>query len=244
MGPDPEPSGGWSFNGLDCPHAGRVVFDRNTGEAAWSASCKNARCERCSRRFSRRTFALARTALDGCASHRSGEVCEPCRQRVPKRVRFITLSTAEPLGSWQDWRIALRNWRRNLERHGVAGEMLYVRENGSVTGMQHVHVVQTGPRKIPMQVLDESWPFGMTNIQSARQAVDYVGKQVLRYVGKGADARETIESHMNLNGGRAAHWTRGFFWGQGRDDFARVHPVPGIYFAETSEALYAEEAGQ
>lgn len=235
---------GWTFNGLDCPLEGRMVVDRTTGESAWSASCKNARCERCSRRYSRRTFALARTAVDGCVAHRTGEGCRVCAYWVPKRCRFITLTTSEALGEWQDWRLRLQDWRRTLARAGVAGEMLYVRENGSDTGMQHVHVVQTGPRKIPINLLDQSWPWGMTNIQSARQATDYLGKEVLRYVGKGADARETIEGHMTMNGGRAAHWTRGFFWGTGRDDFARVHPVPGLYFAEVSEPGYGFAEGQ
>lgn len=234
----PQNSKLWTFNGRECPHDGREVFDPTTGEVAWSASCKSARCERCSRRVSRRTFALARTSIDGCQDFRQGKECSTCSYWVPKRARFITLTTSEPLGDWRDWRFALQNFRRNLDRHGVAGEMLYVRENGSQTGMEHVHIVQTGPRKIPMNVLDSAWPYGSTNIQAAREATDYLGKQVLRYVGKGADARETIEEHMNLNGGRAAHWTRGFFWGIGRDDFAKVHPVPGVYRLATSEPGY------
>lgn len=159
---------------------------------------------------------------------------------MPERVRFITLTTRPGLlSTWQEKRAALQEWRRTLARAGVAGEMLYVAEEGSQTGMQHVHVVQHGPRKIPMDLLDASWSHGWTQIESARGAVDYVGKQALRYVGKGADARETIEAHMNLNGGRAAHWTRGFFNGQGRDDWARVHPVPGLYFVDVSEPGYA-----
>lgn len=236
-----ESASGWTFNGRECPLDQRLVFDRTTGEAAWSASCKNARCERCSRRYSRRTFGLARTAIDGCALHRSGEFCSVCRETVPDRARFITLTTSEPLGDWDEWRLALKVFRRNLDRHGVAGEMLYVRENGSENGMEHTHIVQTGPRKIPKEVLDAAWPYGWTQIEKAREAVDYVGKQALRYVGKGADARETIQEHMTINGGRAAHWTRGFFGGQGRDSFARTHPIPGIYFLETSEAGYEFE---
>lgn len=232
----PDASGVWTFNGRRCPHEGRVAFDRTTGELAWSASCKNARCERCARRYARRTFGLARTAIDGCADHREGRTCEVCRETTPDRVRFITLTTRPGLlETWQEKRKALQDWRQVLARHSVAGEMLYVAERGSETGMDHVHVVQHGPRKIPMDLLDRSWPYGFTQIESARGAVDYVGKQALRYVGKGADARETIEQHMNLNGGRAAHWTRGFFRGLGRDAFAREHPVPGLYFVQISE---------
>lgn len=239
----PRGAGGWTFNGRECPHEGRLAFDRTTGEAVWSASCKNARCERCSRRYARRTFGLARTAIDGCAAHRDGG-CEVCAAAVPARVRFITLTTRPgQLETWQEKRLALQHWRESLARHGVAGEMLYVAEQGSQTGMHHVHVVQHGPRKIPMDLLDRSWSHGWTQVESARGAVDYVGKQALRYVGKGADARETIEAHMNLNGGRAAHWTRGFFGGVGRDAWAREHPIAGLYFVQVSEPGYAFTEG-
>ena len=211
-----DPDGvGWSLRDDECPLEGAIAFDRTTGEVAWRPTCKNARCRRCSRQVSAQTFALARRAVED-----------------QERLRFITLTRC-PEG-WEESRLAMKTWRRNLLRHGVAGEGMWVIERGSDTGMKHAHVVQHGPRKIPMAVLDESWPYGSTQIQSARAAVDYLGKGVMRYVAKGIDGDgESIEEHMNINGGRAAHWTRGFFDGMGRNAYREAHPLPGIYFVRT-----------
>lgn len=211
-----DPDGvGWTLRDDECPLDGALAFDRTTGEVAWRPTCKNARCRRCSRQVSAQTFALARRATADL-----------------DRVRFITLTRA-PEG-WEATRQALKVCRRNLDRHGVAGEWLWVVEKGSETGMKHVHAVQWGPKKIPMDVLDASWPHGSNQIESARAASDYLAKGVLRYVAKEIDGgEESIESHMNLNGGRAAHWSTGFYAGMGRNAYRQAHPLPGVYFVET-----------
>jgi hypothetical protein len=214
---DEDPNGvNWTLRDDECPLDGALAFDRTTGEIAWRPTCKNARCRRCSRQVSAQTFALARRAV-----------------QAENRVRFITLTRC-PQG-WEETRFALKTWRQNLRRHGVDGEGLWVIEKGSQTGMKHAHVVQHGPRKIPMDVLDASWPYGQTQIETARAAVGYLEKGVLRYVAKGIDGDpESIESHMNLNGGRAAHWSAGFFGGQGRNAYRQANPLPGIYFIQTA----------
>jgi hypothetical protein len=144
-------------------------------------------------------------------------------------VRFLTLTLA-PEG-WQETRLAVRMWLEHLRRKGYAMHVLWVVERGSQTGMKHVHVVQRGDF-IPKAVLEASWPHGSTQIAAARGAAsDYLAKGVITYLGKGVDGDgDQIEAHMNLNGGRAAHWSRGFFMGQARDDFARRFPIPGHYF--------------
>lgn len=212
-----DPDGvGWSLRDDECPLEGALAFDRTTGEVAWRPTCKNARCRRCSRQVSAQTFALARRAVDEA-----------------DRLRFITLTLA-PEG-WDRTRHAMRAWRQNLTRHGVAGECLWVVEKGEQNGMKHIHAVQHGPTKIPLEVLDESWPYGMTQIQAAREAVGYLEKGVMRYVAKGIDGDgDSIESHMNLNGGRAAHWSRGFFAGLSREAYRKANPLPGIYFVQTA----------
>ncbi|WP_429509215.1 rolling circle replication-associated protein [Pseudomonas moraviensis] len=213
----PDPDGvGWTLRDDECPLSGALAFDRTTGEVAWRPTCKNARCRRCSRQVSAQTFALARRAVED-----------------QERLRFVTLTRA-PEG-WQETRQAMRVWRENLQRHGVAGEGLWVVERGSETGMKHVHVVQHGPRKIPMDVLDDSWSYGSTQVESARAAVDYLGKGVMRYVAKGLDeGEETLTEHMDINGGRAAHWSTGFFDGTGRNAYRAAHPLPGVYFVQTA----------
>ncbi len=203
----------------DCPLYGAVSIDRTTGEVAWVPSCGNARCLNCSRRVSSRTFALARRVAD-LESESGGWV------------RFITLTRA-PEG-WQATRKAMQDWLQNLRRQGYVMDVLWVVEKGDKTGMKHVHVIQRGDF-IPKAVLDLSWPHGHTQIAAARKAAaDYLSKGVIKYVAKELDGDgESIESHMNLNGGRAAHWSREFFLGVARDDFAKAFPIPGYYFVST-----------
>lgn len=205
---------GWSLRDDECPLEGSVAFDRTTGEVAWRPTCKNARCRRCSRQVSAQTFALARRSLE--------EI---------DRVRFITL-TQSPEG-WQETRQAVWTWLQHLRREGYAMRVLWVVEKGDETGMKHVHAVQHGDY-VPKEVLSDSWPHGFTQIEGARAATNYLAKGVVRYVAKGLDGDgESIEAHMNLNGGRAAHWSRDFFAGMGRNAYRQSNPLPGIYFVET-----------
>ena len=212
---DTAPNGvGWSLRDDECPLEGAISLDRTTGEIVWRPTCKSARCRRCSRQVSAQTFALARRALDP----------------VP-HVRFITLTLA-PEG-WQETRHAVRAWVQRLRRAGYAMHTLWVVETGSEHGMKHVHVVQWGDF-IPKAVLTASWPYGSTFIEGARDATSYLSKGVIRYVAKELDGDgASIEAHMNLNGGRAAHWSREFFAGQSRDGYRKANPLPGIYFVGT-----------
>lgn len=210
-----DPDGvGWTLRDDECPLDGSIAFDHTTGEVAWRPTCKNARCRRCSRQVSAQTFALARRAL------------EPV-----DRVRFMTLTQA-PEG-WEETRQAMKVWNLNLRRRGYANRCLWVVEKGSETGMKHVHAVQWGDY-IPKAELSASWAYGHTQIEGARAATNYLAKGVVRYVAKGLDGdSSSIEEHMNLNGGRAAHWSRDFFAGQSRDGYRKAHPLPGIYFVRT-----------
>ena len=67
-----------------------------------------------------------------------------------------------------------------------------------------------GPKKIPMQVLDDHGPYGSTQIQAARAAAtDYLGKGAIRYLGKGIDGDpDSIGGAYEPKRGRAAHWSR------------------------------------
>lgn len=208
---------GWRLRDDECPLEGAHSFDITTGEIVWRPTCKNARCRRCSRQVSAQTFALARRAL------------EPV-----ERVRFITLTRAPD--DWDDLRHEVKMWTRRLRREGYTMELLWVVERGDSTGMKHVHGVQHGDY-VPKDVLTASWPHGSTFIEGARQATDYLSKGVIRYIAKGIDNDLTIEQHMNMNGGRAAHWSRRFFAGQSRDAYRKSNPLPGIYFVHTYRPL-------
>lgn len=228
---DTDPDGvGWSLRDDECPLEGALSFDRTTGAVAWRPTCKNARCHRCSRQVSAQTFALARRALEDEREVVPG--LPVSRLARPDRVRFITLTRA-PEG-WEATRQAVRTWLQHLRRAGYTMHVLWVVEKGSETGMKHIHAIQWGDF-IPKAELSSSWPYGSTQIEAARAASDYLAKGVLRYVAKGIDGdRQAIEDHMNLNGGRAAHWSREFFAGESREAFRERNPLPGIYFVETA----------
>ena len=165
--------------------------------------------------MSAQTFALAKRALE--------EI---------ERVRFITLTRA-PEG-WQETRAAVWRWLERLRRAGYRMHVLWVVELGDETGMKHIHAIQWGDF-IPKEELSASWPYGHTQIEGARAATNYLAKGVVRYVAKGLDGDgASIEEHMNLNGGRAAHWSREFFDGMSRKAFRQANPLPGIYFVETA----------
>lgn len=202
-------------------------MDRTTGEVVvWQPTCKSARCPACSRQVSAQTFALARRALAPSAEVVPG--LPVARLRPINHVRFITLTQA-PAG-WQETRRAMAVWLKWLRREGYEMHVLWVVEKGSQTGMKHVHVIQWGDY-IPKEIVSESWPHGSTQIQGARSAVNYLGKGVIKYLGKGLDGDAAgIEEHMNLNGGRAAHWSRQFFAGESRAAFRERNPLPGVYF--------------
>lgn len=207
---------GWTLRDDECPLDGALAFDSTTGEVAWRPTCKNARCRRCSRQVSAQTFALARRAVEDL-----------------DHVRFITLTRC-PDG-WDETRHAVKMWLKHLRRLGIEMHVLWVVERGSDTGMKHIHAVQWGDF-IPKETLSASWPHGSTQIEAARKAADYLSKGVLRYVAKGIDGDgDSIEEHMNLNGGRAGHWSREFFGGMSRQAYRAANPLPGIYFVKTSK---------
>lgn len=225
-----DPNGvGWTLREGDCPLEGSHSFDRTTGEIVWRPTCKSARCPRCSRQVSAQTFALARRALAGSDVETVPGLPVNRLQSVD-RARFITLTRA-PEG-WQETRAAMWRWLERLRRQGFTMHVLWVVEEGSDTGMKHVHVIQWGDF-IPKALLSESWPYGSTQIEAAKAATDYLAKGVLRYVAKELDGdSSSIEGHMNLNGGRAAHWSREFFAGESREGFRKRNPLPGVYFVE------------
>lgn len=201
----------WKLRDEPCPFDGHSAVDIDTGWVRWKATCNSARCSRCSRRVSARTFALARSAM---------------QDLNPKHLRFVTLTLADD--DWQDLRQRMKNLARFLRRdRGIAVNWLWVVEKGEKTGMKHVHCVQWGDF-IPWQEL-LTWWGSRVEIKAAKHATDYLGKNIIRYLGKGLDGeKEAIEDHMNLNGGRAAHWTRGFFNGLSRDAYAKQNTLEGL----------------
>lgn len=137
--------------------------------------------------------------------------------RSGTRVRFLTLTNAPC--SWQPRRQKVRDLRRwARDELGAEWEIGWSTEVGSRTGMVHVHGIEHGAQKIPQAALQDRWG-AIVDIRAVRTpgAGVYTVKDALRVAGytvKGATGdHDGLMAHLDLNGGRAAHWSRGFLHG-------------------------------
>lgn len=129
------------------------------------------------------------------------------------RRRLVTL-TAVP-EDWQQCRSQVRDWAREVRAHGFRWEWAWAREaNPRGTGF-HVHGVQHGDY-VPQRVLDDLWGGRKVDVRALRRpgAGVYAVKEALKvagYIGKGAAGSH--HDHLDLNGGRAVHLSRGYLHG-------------------------------
>ena len=110
---------------------------------------------------------------------------------------------------WGRRRQKMKDLRRGLTKAGHTWEMAWVTERGR-GGMVHVHGMQHGTAA-PLRDVSASW--------GAR--VDLVPIDnpisVSRYVIKGTQSGAVgLDDHLDLNGGRAMHWTSGFLHGENK----------------------------
>ena len=136
--------------------------------------------------------------------------------RQAGRARFLTFTLAP--ADWQTRRQKIRDVRRWALDQGYEWEIGWATERGSQTGMVHVHGIQHGAQKIPRAALQERWG-AIVDVRAVKtpKAGVYAVKDALRVAGyavKNATAdHEGLLAHLELNGGRAAHWSRGFLHG-------------------------------
>lgn len=134
--------------------------------------------------------------------------------------RFVTLTMAPE--DWDRLRQKMRNFRRALKARGYVWEWAWSVEVGK-GGMKHVHAIQHGDY-VPQRELQEVWG-ARTDIRGVTFGdgpASYMLKDAGRVSGysvKGAEG--DLEAHLALNGGRAAHWSRGFLHGLTRDQAMR-----------------------
>jgi ferredoxin len=139
--------------------------------------------------------------------------------RQADRSRLVTLTLAPE--DWQTRRQKARDFARSLRKQGYAWEWAWTTEkNPRGTGL-HVHGIQHGAR-VPQPVLQDTWG-AIVDVRAVRSqlqdrtgAAVYTVKESLRVAGytvKGATGGGLAE-HLDLNGGRAAHWSRGFLHGK------------------------------
>jgi hypothetical protein len=99
-----------------------------------------------------------------------------------------------------------------------------VERNPAGTGL-HVHACQHGAHKVPQEALQERWGAivdvrAVRNLRDRQGVATYTVKEALKVAGytvKGATASaESLRDHLAVNGGRVAHWSRGFLHGETR----------------------------
>lgn len=186
-----------------CPRKPYWVTPLERPDLRFPASCDTYLCTTCGPRKAQQSAAVMTWAL---------------RQvEAPSRARFVTLTLAE-----QDWpalRQKVRDARRLLVKQGYDWEWGWAREAGTKTGMLHLHGVQHGRHKVPQDRLQDLWG-ARVDIRAVRGLWDksgaaaYTVKEALSVAGYATKGTGNLAAHLALNGGRPAHWSRGFLHGK------------------------------
>lgn len=139
----------------------------------------------------------------------------------------MTLTQAP--SSWQPLRAKVRKLALTLRTAGYHLEWAWVVELGDKTGMIHVHALQHGDY-IPQDELQDAWGriVHISRIHDVDQAARYTTKhaaaRAVSYTMKQAAWR--LDEHLDLNGGRGVHLSRGYLHGLRSDAVWRLlHPA-------------------
>jgi hypothetical protein len=189
--------------GQICPRKPYWVTPLERPDLRFPASCDTYLCAICGPRKATQAAAVMTWALR--------------HVEAPSRARFVTLTLADH--DWPTLRLKVRQARRIMLKEGYDWEWGWAREAGKQTGMLHLHGVQHGRHKVPQARLQALWGArvdirAVRGLQDKSGAAAYTVKEALRvagYVGKGTS---NLPEHLALNGGRPAHWTRGFLHGR------------------------------
>ncbi len=211
------PEGGWSPSlvpssesvdgdqGPICPRKPYRLVALERPELTFPASCDTYKCLLCGPRKATQAAAVMTYALR--------------KVEAPSRARFFTLTLADH--DWPSLRQKVKDARRLLVAEGYDWETAWAREAGSKTGMLHIHGVQHGRHKVPQRRLEALWGARVDirevkNLRDKSGAATYTVKESLKVAGyttKGTATAESLTNHLGLNGGRPAHWSRGFLHG-------------------------------
>lgn len=180
-----------------CPRKPRVLVSLASGQMV-NVGCRANFCPVCGPKNTRRQAQAVTQRIS-----------------VEARPRFCTLTNAPE--DWQTRRQKVRDLRRLLARRGYRWEMFWSCERGSKTGMLHVHGIQHGDY-VPQAELQTVWG-QIVDIRGVRSSKisEYVLKDAARVSGYTLKG-DSHSERLSLNGGRPAHWTRGFF-GTGLHEF-------------------------
>jgi hypothetical protein len=155
-------------------------------------TCKTWRCEYCGPRKARQKAAILAWA---------------------KPERFITLTQAPK--DWGALRQKVRVLKRDLQVGGRRFEMAWTVEEGKDTGMRHVHALQHGDY-VPQAELQQRWGriADIRAIRGVREATAYAMKEAVQVSGYAMKGAADLDAHLDLNGGRGCHVSRGYLRGE------------------------------
>ncbi len=186
---------------LICPRRPYWIEAIQRPDLRFPASCDSYSCAQCGPRKAVTTAAVLTWAM----AHAD-------------RSRLVTLTLAPE--DWPARRQKMRNLKRLLAAKGYGWEVGWATEpNPKGTGL-HIHGIQHGDR-VPQRVLQDTWG-AIVDIRAVgrksqdRAAGVYTVKESRRVAGyavKGATG-EHLAEHLARNGGRPAHWSRGFLHGK------------------------------
>ncbi len=161
-------------------------------ELRFPGTCKTWRCEYCGPRKARQKAAILTWA---------------------KPERFITLTQAPK--DWPALRQKVRALKHDLQGDGLRLEVAWTVEKGKETGMRHVHALQHGDY-IPQAQLQERWGriADIRAIRGVREAADYAMKEAVSVSGYAMKGAADLDAHLDLNGGRGCHVSRGYLRGE------------------------------
>lgn len=146
---------------------------------------------------------------------------------------------------WQALRQRVRTLTMRLRRDGYRTEWAWTVEHGSKSGMVHVHALQHGSY-VPQRALEALWGrrVDIRAIKGSQRVVNYAMKEAQRVAGyslKGT--HQDLLTHLERNGGRACHYSRGYLRGERlRDVEAKLWPgQEGLTWIVVSNGTYDHE---
>lgn len=157
--------------------------------------------------------------------------------------RFLTLTQAPD--DWQRLRQKVRKLRLKIATDGYEVEWAWVVERGKRTGMIHVHGLQHGDF-LPQRYLQDRWGkrVDIRRISDVAGAARYTTKHAARRVSSYAmkGARNELISHLELNGGRGIHLSRGYLRGlRSADVWRLLHPASALEWVQVPNHLTDHE---
>ena len=186
----------------------------------------------------------------GCSTWRC-EWCGPQKARRKAEIvawaqptRFLTLTQAP--ADWQRLRQKVRKLRMRLAADGHVSEWAWTVERGKRTGMVHLHCLQHGDY-LPQRYLQDRWGaiVHLRRIDDADAAARYTTKhaarRVVSYTLKGTATE--LHDHLDLNGGRGIHLSRGYLRGRtSREVWSLLHPPGALTWVQVPATMADADA--